>query len=109
MRRLISSGPVFFCVIVCLGILGTVIGVKLAGPGVSAEELQAKLIDSCRTTRSPLQAYFEGEIAATEATDPGLFPDIPRDRFEQLLDEKVARLQALVDTFDPRSCAEQYR
>lgn len=102
------KGWIFYVIVCALAIGGVLIGVVLGGRGVSAAELQSKLIESCQTTRQPLQAYFEGEIAATEATSPSLFPDIPPEVFQRLIDEKVARLQALVDTFDPRSCAEQY-
>ena len=100
---------VFYLVVIGLGILGTVIGTAIASRGgVTAAELQENLIASCETTRSPLQAYFEGEITATERTDPALFPDIPPAVFERLIAAKVERLQALVDTFDPDTCADAY-
>lgn len=101
----------FLFVVIALGVLGTLVGVAASNAlfgGVTTQELQEKLIDNCEITRSPLRSYFEGEIAATEATAPSLFPDIPPEVFERLIDEKVARLQKLVDTFDPRSCTEQY-
>lgn len=102
----------FLLVVIVLGVLGTLIGIAASQAlfgGVTTEELQGKLIENCEITRSPLQAYFEGEIAATKATDPELFPDIPPEVFQRLTDEKVARLQKLVDTFNPDTCAAAYR
>lgn len=99
----------FVTAIAVLAVVALFVGLRLSDTGITAAELQDKLVESCESTRSPLQAYFEGEIAATEATDPSLFPDIDPDVFAQLIDEKVARLQALVDTFDPAGCAAAYQ
>lgn len=106
--RQATKTRIFYVVIVCVGLACAVIGAAIGSRGVTAAELQEKLIDSCEQSRSPLQAYFNGEIAATQATDPSLFPDIDPVVFAHLVEEKVKRLQMLVQTFDPDTCAEQY-
>ena len=112
MRRLLASGPVFFCVIVGLGVLGTVIGVKLAG-GVSASDLQQRLIESCTVTRVPLHDYFSDQLAESESHSIAYyrerFPDFPTDELRAAITKQRRNLRALVDTFDPGTCADAYR
>ena len=43
--------------------------------------------------RAGLRATEHAAIKATKATDPSLFPNIPHDLFEQLVDESVKRAQ----------------
>ena len=49
------------------GGLGVVGGMKLAGGGVTAEELQTKLITACERGRAPLQTRFQFELDQSEA------------------------------------------
>lgn len=73
-----------------------------------AAQLQQDLIEACEDSRIPLRDYFQGEIAATRATDPTLFPDIPPEVFSQLLEIKLHRLRGVVEVLDPTDCADQY-
>lgn len=114
----------FYLIVIGLGVVGTVAGTLIAGSvGVSATELQTKLIQGCKETRKPLSSYFRGEVTQTlgeieqtAQTDPALFPDIPPSQFSALIAQSIAedferiqRLTRLAETFDPAECPEQYR
>lgn len=120
-RRAVKT-RIFYVVLLAVGLACTLLGLWLGGQGVSASELQRRLVDSCEESRAPLSDYFRAEIgveldAITEAaeTDPDLFPDIPPAQFQALIAqsiaagfERISRLVELAETFDPAECAAQY-
>lgn len=73
------------------------------------DQIREGLITNCEKTRTPLEKYFESEVATTKATDPSLFPDIPPTLFEKLIAEKVDRITDVIVVFDPDKCADVYK
>lgn len=105
-----SKGWQFIITLACLAFVGAIIATTytIVQYGQLAENTQSDLIAACEKNRAPLHDYFQGELASTRTTDPSLFPDIPPEVFAQLLSVKIDRLKAVIETFDPAGCAEQY-
>ena len=113
MRRWLDNPAVFLAVVICLGVLGTFAGVKLGGSGVTAEELQAKLIVACERGRAPLQVRFQFELDQSEAQSikqiQELFPDFPPEQIRESIQAERMNLRHLLETYDPDDCADTYR
>ena len=62
-------------------------------------ELRESQITACRkngnTLREGLRDFISSQIQNVKQTDPALFPYIPRETFDALIDERVAELRAI--------------
>ncbi len=101
----------FFVGIAVVGIVCTVAGVALGG-GVSAEELQKQIVNACEENRDPVRTYFADQLADQRRHGVDYyedrFPGFTRTELRRLIARSRARLEAVVDVYDPSKCAVQY-
>lgn len=106
-------GRIFYVIVFVLAGGCFVFGATLGDNGVTAIELQQRLIAACQDSRTPLQDYFAGQLAESESHSIAYyrerFPDFPPDELRDAIHEQRENLSTLVETFDPGSCADQYR
>lgn len=75
---------------------------------VQTDRIDTLASDTCggqNEVREIIRDNTQTEIANLKNTDPSLFPNIPPDEFQRLLEERRVQLQAQVDAASPISCA----
>lgn len=58
--------------------------------------------------RTTLQEQVQRDITRTRNTDPSLFPDIPRERFRELIRASIEAQRRAYEEFAPVDCEDVY-
>lgn len=70
--------------------------------------IETTRFDACENgqkVRAALRQAEDEQIAQSKATDPDLFPDIPRAKFEKLVAKSVARAEyRIIHLYAPSDC-----
>lgn len=86
-------------------LVGTLVLATLALVDAFTNTERDDAVAICELGREIDQAIIGNELEGLERSDPELFPDIPPETFEELLEEAKTGFQELQERADPARCA----